>query len=484
MAYQIGTTNLSSGPNHVEDLFNKLVDFVSTDPTLVAAGQNWTVLRRVTRNLAALNTNISQSNKAIVDTMAYDPRIHNGESFISSGASFYSSNISSNNSFFEAVLYQPREVRSIRIVGSYAYTDYHMRGYDLYYSDDGVTYTLSGSISRSYNLAPGQEVIDYFPAVGPHKYWKVVVTATWSNYPGYVAWSTFLMFDGAGEAVNLYKSEVFLKGPGASGTDEIFVGIRTRGETLFLNGYTGYDNTKTSWFDQPGALNQWLPVVPAWGQPMPYWFVATGRAIRFATKVSTVYESGYLGFLRTYSTPGQYPYPLAIGGSGISNGSYAYSAVSYNRGVYCMPGGENTSTDNGSDGQGSLSIRFPEGSWRSFCNYKTYYVDYSTILGPRYSDSSFDSYGLRTVWPHCVLGQHNNRPIIRPCTDGAYLFTPCIPVARSPAVMMLGELEGTYHVSGVNNASENTAVVNGKTYVIFHNTYRITSNDFWALSLD
>lgn len=224
---------------------------------------------------------------------------------------------------------------------------------------------------------------------------------------------------------------------------------------------------------------------------MPYWLVASGRSLRFAVKVSTSYEGGYLGFILPYASPGQYPYPLAVGGSlvpqdGARSAEWRYSYANWRHGVYPGPGGSIAPSSDGV--HATLYLRDPGGEWRYFANRPNNGTSTAEgIYGPNqsYGAPYSPNAAWRSVWPHCMNDQWANgkRPY-RDCLGGGYLLQPCILLQRALSPMVFGELEGTYAISGYQNAPENTASYGGKTHVVFQNAYRNSVHEFWALSLD
>jgi len=62
---------------------------------------------------------------------------------------------------------------------------------------------------------------------------------------------------------------------------------------------------------------------------------------------------------------------------------------------------------------------------------------------------------------------------------------PLSPVVLNDATSgIFGELDGIYHVSGFNNAVENTLVIGGNTYVVFQDVWRTGFSDYYAVRMD
>ncbi|WP_121773866.1 hypothetical protein, partial [Acinetobacter bereziniae] len=111
--------------------------------------------------------------------------------------------------------------------------------------------------------------------------------------------------------------ELILKGQGFTGTEEIYVGVRTYQDAnadyynLCVATFTGYVAGNT--FDtQPGVR---LSGVPAHNQRIDYWLSVNPQRIICCMKVGTpVYEHFYIGKFFPYARPSQYPYPMICGG--------------------------------------------------------------------------------------------------------------------------------------------------------------------------
>ena len=505
MANEVGTAA------NLEDLFGKIISFLSSSPALVADGQAWQIMRLRRDNLAALTTNLSEPTTAnyrkTLHTCRYDPRSLNiNDPTANKQANFYASNNSNGTSYVQFQLRTSRAVATVRVrspryIGDNAYM---LRNFRLQYSDDGVTWSTALTVGSSAVFSTGEWRDYVVPGTpGMHLYWKLIVDSVQGSATQ-VAWESLLLLEADGTVANHFSSEAILKAPGNGGTDEIFVGMRSEYDAaagwynLFLNGYSGFDPNEPSWLSQPGALPGYgatyplsIPMVPCWNAAMPYWLVASGRSLRFAVKVSTSYEGGYLGFILPYASPGQYPYPLAVGGSlvpqdGARSAEWRYSYANWRHGVYPGPGGSIAPSSDGV--HATLYLRDPGGEWRYFANRPNNGTSTAEgIYGPNqsYGAPYSPNAAWRSVWPHCMNDQWANgkRPY-RDCLGGGYLLQPCILLQRALSPMVFGELEGTYAISGYQNAPENTASYGGKTHVVFQNAYRNSVHEFWALSLD
>ena len=503
MANQVGTAT------GLFDLFDKIVDFLTTDSALVAAGQEWEVLRIRRDNLAEVTTNLVEPSDAsyrkVIHCCRYDPRSLNTDSPVEELLNELAyTNFSAGTSFVRFKLREAKAVTTVRLRAPRSTNLTHMlRNFRLQWSDNGTTWTNALRVTGSVSYNSG-EWRDYAVSGSTsHLYWRVVIDSSQSST--HVTWESLLLLTSDGTVANHFGSEVIFKASGNAGAESIYTGIRAEYDAangwynLFMNGYTGFDPGTTSWFEHPGALPGAgaaipcvVPMVPCWDTTMPYWFSASGRSFRFAVKVSTSYEGGYLGFYLPYATPSQFPYPLAVGGSlvpqsGSRSVAWRYSYASYYHGVFPGPGCDNT--PNGEGRHSTLYTRTPAGVWAYHANRPGGGVENESVYGPITSaDSGYDqlnSGAIRSVWPHCVNNPWGEgRLAYRECLGGGYMIQPCVLLQRSPTTDVFGELEGVYSISGYENAAENTAVIGGKTYVTFQNAYRTSVHEYWALSLD
>lgn len=510
MANEVGTAS------NLEDLFGKLISFVSTNAALVSAGQAWQVLRQRRDNIAVLTTNLTEPTtvqyRKTIQTCRYDPRSLNTNNVDGNKeANFRADNYVSGTSHVTWQMRTARTVATVRLRASRYSPDlqYQLRNFRLQYSDNGTSWTTALTVNSAPTYVLGETKDFAVPGTpGSHLYWRILMDSIQGGSTTIVSWMSMLLLEADGTVANHFGSEAILKGVGNAGTDEIFVGVRSEYDAaagwynLFLNGYTGYDANEQSWFQQPGALNLFgqatpyaVPMVPCWDTTMPYWLVASGRSFRFCVKVSTSYEGGYAGFFLPYATPQQYPYPLAVGGSLVPqdaarSAEWRYSYANWRHGVYPAPGASDATSSDTSwlTSWTTLYVRLPDGSWGGFGNRAIPSTSQpESIYGPNqaYSAPYNPSQRQRAVWPHCMNDQWTTgkRPY-RECLGGGYMLQPNILVQRVPTTAVFGELEGTYAISGYQNAAENTTTYNGKTHVIFQNAYRNTVHEFWALSLD
>lgn len=330
------------------------------------------------------------------------------------------------------------------------------------------TFSVTGSVSGAQAAA----------TVGtPYDNGKVAFTLT--NVSGAAVLSDQVVFSSyagtlvaAGQAWELIKQtapvadeiHIFLRALGNAGTDQIYVGARTYKKVVadYYNieffGASGYLETQTFVTSMPGVSSGNVNICLLNGS-MPYWFIANGRRVTFVVKVSTVYESGYLGFILPTGTPSEYPYPLAIGGSHSSPGRRysdnqgAGQYGSYHRAFF--------------NPHNALKVREKGGTWMNFSNY-----DYSS------SEDQGANALINCTTPFRDLKLHTT-------VDGAgYVIYPITLHTSSPAVNVIGDLEGVFMVSGISNPSENIVQVDGVDHLVVQNTYRTDPWEYAAFRLE
>lgn len=233
--------------------------------------------------------------------------------------------------------------------------------------------------------------------------------------------------------------ELILKGVGLSGTEEIFVGLRSYESVsadyynLSVAGFTGYvdGNDFTA---QPGYIESGIP---AHNQRIDYWLAVNAQRIVFGMKVGTpVYEHGYVGKFLPYATPSQYPYPLVVGGmlSGASGTRFSDNS-------HTMPYYGN---------RPQMQMFFVDGHYR-------------TPEG----------------WPWSE-GMLTGGTQVRD-TEGHY---PLLPIILNDANGVYGELDGVRFISGFNNVTENTVVIGGITHVVLQDVARNSFTNYIALEMN
>lgn len=264
----------------------------------------------------------------------------------------------------------------------------------------------------------------------------------------------------------------WLKGPGLSGTEEIFVGLQAVNDlpndiyTIEIAGAQGF-NSAQGFSAQVGKSPASFVAVS--NSPMTYWIVANGQRFVVVVKVSTTYHAMYCGKILPYGTPSQYAYPLFIGGESAS--ALRFSDTTVGNRQFVDPGSPSSPSQSG------VNLCFPDGSWQFFQNF----------INSSGSDS-LSTQG-RTIWPYA--GSSNNGTEVdnrlrelRDNIDGSYTLLPLILHCESPSRQVFGELDGCFWVSGFGNAAENIVTVGGVDHLVVQNIHRTNRWNYWALKLD
>lgn len=230
--------------------------------------------------------------------------------------------------------------------------------------------------------------------------------------------------------------ELILKGQGFTGTEEIYVGVRTYQDAsadyynLCVATFTGYVAGNT--FDtQPGVR---LSGVPAHNQRIDYWLSVNPQRIICCMKVGTpVYEHFYIGKFFPYARPSQYPYPMICGG--MLNGA---TATRFSETSHSMP-------------------------------YKGNRVN----LGMRFNTGIYLTPESHPWNNNYLAGETQLRD-----TNNNY---PLLPIILNDGNGVYGELDGIRFISGFNNVTENTC---GYEWVVLQDVSRTGFIDYIAFKLD
>lgn len=447
MAYQTGTAT------DYHDLLRKLITFV-TGASL--GSQAWTLLRDIDDFRLTRSASSDQNSSGFTASAAFDGVIADqGWRTTPSGTT---------TGWLRCDFVRAVEILEFAISARTTNLTESPKDFQLQYSDDGSGWTNAGAAVTGATGWTAGETRTYAvsPAPGAHTYWRLNVTA--NNGETLLALSELqLRKTAAGTNIARYtKTEHILRGPGLAGADQIFVGIRqyeSQASDYYnfeLTGFTGY-GAGLDFTAQPGYLT--TPVyVHLWNSSIPYWLIANGRRIVLVAKVSTVYQALHLGFINPYASPGQYPYPLAIGGCSDVQ-TQRWSATDESHRHFTDPGAY------------TLYLRDPGGLWQGFANFW----------------QSNGEAGLYTnnVWPYQARSTEvqNLFRTLRDQPDATYALFPLILTRSSPTVAGLGEIDGCFALSGHNNAAENICQVSSQDHLVVQNVFRTARYYYWALKL-
>lgn len=287
------------------------------------------------------------------------------------------------------------------------------------------------------------------------------MTLSWAAYGGAVPTTTATMdalFD---------QKQLIMKAPGLSGTDQIFIGIQPYSNvtgdyynwsmTSFL-GYSATDDVSTQPYSSPKSQ------LYLWNDQIKYWFVANGNRVIIVTKVSSVYQIGYIGKFLPYCLPTQYPYPVLVSGTHTSTtGRYSNADFDYSS-ILCPGAG--------------TYFYYIDGTWKMIRNYYHSGGTRAPVTTLGASEPSAQ------MWPTSPR-DHTSDLLANTLawTDGGYTLLPLVIDMHNPVYNVLGEVDGIMWVSGHQNASENIINVGGEDYLVVQNVWITSRADYMAVRL-
>lgn len=324
-------------------------------------------------------------------------------------------------------------------------------------------------------------------------------TGSWAACPGdftveywdgsqWIVAGTFVHESGssAGARRTYPLKQCIWKAPGNDGTSEILVGAQPfqNAEAGWYNwrlqGYTGHSGPTVGFFSHPGAIGnaqhyQHGPVLPLWNQAMDYWFWVNGRRVIVVAKVGASYQSAYLGLIQPFASPGQWPYPLAVGGAlafydepNSDSTTWRYSGATWEHSNFPMSRSSLTSSyPGGYDGQSKLRLRGPDGTWLGFHGYNDYEYCMGTVAGD-------------TIWPY-AYGLRN----LRANLDGSVPIFPVMFNRRVAPVNYFGVLDGVFATSGAAGLNAESEITIGyDRYLAFLDGSRSGAMDLFCVRED
>lgn len=263
--------------------------------------------------------------------------------------------------------------------------------------------------------------------------------------------------------------EVYLKGPGLAGADEIFVAIRTSHDVAnnryqwVLQGGVGFD-TDLPFDGQPGAIPNtvaWPRVLLA-NSTMSYTFVANGRRLIVVAIVGTVIESCYCGWIIPYGPPGLWPAPLFIGG--CHNSATAGTSDTGNGHSWWL---RDFSTN--VSASSNAYLRMGDGTWRRMRQYA--HATTVAVSNPHVF-----------AVPAALMQLSNN---IVPCLDDTYWLRRMeVMLNAGQRETIAGMFDGVAWVAGHALSTADTFSVDAQTWYAFQNVFRTGVDDFAAVALE
>lgn len=270
---------------------------------------------------------------------------------------------------------------------------------------------------------------------------------------------------------------IIWQAPGFSGTEQIFMGIRTNQdvtadyyniEVFSLIGYVPGNSYNT----QPGYKSYGVPL---WNHAIPFWLEVNPQRLVCVAIVQNVDMSFGVGKMFPYATPGQFPYPIVVFGMCPGPTIYRYSTTASDftmgiRGWHIVPGYAWV---------GNISMRFIDGT-----QVIPEVYPYNLSLGgtPFVGGTPYAPF----------LRNTNTSDIVATGDYGIYplILTDLVP-ANTVTIMgatgnLYGDLDGIFYIAGFNNATSNiiTDTATSITYLVFRDGVKTSFNDYCALRLN
>lgn len=260
---------------------------------------------------------------------------------------------------------------------------------------------------------------------------------------------------------------VSLRGPGLGGDDQIYLSLSAYSNApaahyaLGLRGHTAY-NTSVPSPDPPGLNSPWtyLPLVNA---TIRYWIVASGRRFILVAKSNNRYDVFYGGFLLPEHLPGDWPYPMLIGGSSTTYRQSSDDAVQHSN-FWRAPG--------------TGFVFTPEQLWRPIENVQTTSNVNDGVEAPTESGRL-----MTPDWKTNVGYRRLTRTI-----DGAPWMTrgrlAQYATDELSARNFLGHFDGVFFTPSTGAVIESTIEHEGVDHLVVSNVYRNSVGQVAAIRLE
>lgn len=251
---------------------------------------------------------------------------------------------------------------------------------------------------------------------------------------------------------------VSLRGPGASGVDQIFLTLQSQTTevtglyNIRMRGHTAYSEQSPS-TDPPGNNSGWVYTLLS-NTPIRYWIIANGRRFILITAVNARYDVLYGGFILPEHLPSDWSYPLLIGGSASDHLSNSNTTISHR---------------NFWDTRDTAFLFTPAQSWRTFDNYTGSGAVNTATTNVMYS----------------IDWNPNFRYNFTRTLDGQPWISPGRITELGGLVQnTLGVYDGVFFVSNVGLVAESIITVSGVDYLVVPNVFRTTNYDLAAIRLE
>ena len=268
--------------------------------------------------------------------------------------------------------------------------------------------------------------------------------------------------------------ELIIEGPGRPGAQPVTLGFRTASNTgidsyvWWINGMITYVGSGEI-ADQPGASVSSTKGLNLWNSPIPYYFIANGARIMVMAQISTYFMFGYFGHIIPYAAPSEMPQPILVSGTS----PYDWRRYSDSVMVHlASPYYTNYNSSSFSNDSSPAAFRRFDGAWSWW----------GSNANPRQSDKDNGSFDLSSDNDNYIGGIRMGEAV-----NGELLLQPMdiiLPWDPSPeAIGVVGVLDGVYKTAPNEATPGSTVTVDGRTFLMWNNVWRIEFNDFIAMEL-
>lgn len=273
---------------------------------------------------------------------------------------------------------------------------------------------------------------------------------------------------------------VSLKGRGLAGEDEIYLSLQawvnpaSSYYNIRVRGHTAYNPALPS-LDPVGANSNYVALLGV-NSAIKYWFIANGRCFKVVTRINGRYDALYAGFILPEHLPGDWSYPLFIGGSFLgSNGAASLDTYEHSNFWNAnASGGDN-------NGQSQAYLFTPVQSWLPIRN--------------RWRDNALNYARVTLPWAPSVM-----RRAVRNCLDGQRWLQRGqlmgigwttgntdrgVRVSEMPeGGQFYGDFDGVFYTPAFGATAEQIATVSGKDHLLVPNVYRTGDGEYAAFALE
>lgn len=324
-----------------------------------------------------------------------------------------------------------------------------------------------------------------------------------ANAPAFMTeFTNFVTSNGWDQVWNSADSTEFvLRGTGTLGGHSVYVGLRmafdnsNRVYLLFIRGLSGYTASAVELGDHPGASNEVAIFLD--GEPMGYWFVANERRIIIVAKLSTVYQTAYMGLFLPYALPTTYPDPVFIAGcrGGQDPMVTTWRSTNWSHTSMLWP----SSGDAIQGSNPSAWLLDPTGEWLCFPDLGGRFGDRKHCsMMPMRGGANSSMFGESLQLGDYVtnggpIGMDNLIASLSPFLGtGGYGLIPLSPVSANyydlalggaTTTQTFGVLDGVYACPGFDNSSENIITLNGVPHLVVQDVFRTSFSSYMAIKL-